>query len=103
MNILKPKDVLEHKSASELEVAKTIPQWVYDIFNDMIAENFESRTNLSKIYLHKVKERVRAVDPSVPIAWFDVEPVYRENGWIVDFHKGPYYQENTAYYIFSEK
>lgn len=102
MNILKPEDVEKFKYQAELERAKKIPQFVYDIFNKLISEKYCETARSAVINLNTVKELVRKNHPEDEIWWYDVETMYREHGWLVTFTKGAYYEENSQEYTFKK-
>lgn len=73
----------------------TIPDEVIDAFNELIARNFDG--NSSTFRLSTVIELIVSkglISKEIHSNhWLDVEPVYREEGWLVEYD-GPGYNES---------
>ena len=94
---LKPLDVLAAK-------AEAIPDQVIEAFNHLIAENFRNSTSTFK--LKEVKQeaakRMGLEDTSqLKSTWFDVEDIYRKQGWKVEYDRPGYNETYDAYFRFT--
>lgn len=101
---IKPKDVVKRK-------AETIPEPVFDAFNELIVQNFNGRfaniklKTAADLALKKIREsggpqysRQELYD----LGFMDVEDVYRKAGWKVEFDKPGYCETYDAYFTFSK-
>ena len=101
----------------EAEKAKisSIPDYVFQAFNELLAENFVGNVG-TIIYQHEVLKRIINIYPyiieddkdSIVNSLFvnhllDVEKIYEEAGWEVTFHKPAYYEDFDPYYKFIPK
>jgi hypothetical protein len=91
------------KPLSPQEVNKAIPDYVIAVVNELIEENYRPRgfTFTSA----EVKRRVLLrMDEGVPFdqRWLDFEPVFRKNGWNVEYDKPGYNESYDGFYKFSE-
>ena len=100
----------------EAEKAKrsSIPDYVFQAFNELLAENFYDVGTI--IYQHEVLKRILSLYPSIiendkdSIVnslfinhWLDVEKFYERAGWKVTFYKPSYYEDFDPYYKFIPK
>ena len=93
--------------ASEIMSVKNaaIPEVVIDVFNDFIIKNFNGR------YANVVKDQVvevlvqKGLDRQKIYAnhWLDVEDLFRENGWNVQYDSPGYDESYPAFYVFKVK
>jgi hypothetical protein len=98
---IKPRDVISAK-------VKSIPPQVIEAFNELITERFlVGRANFNQ---DEVIERIlskfpkkRAPDRSHIFAshWLDVEDVYRQQGWKVEYDKPGYAETYPATFTFT--
>ena len=101
----------------EAEKAKisSIPDYVFQAFNELLAENFVGNVG-TIIYQHEVLKRIINIYPHIiendkdnivnslfVNHWLDVEKIYEEAGWEVTFHKPAYYEDFDPYYNFIPK
>ena len=90
-----PKEVVSKKS-------QLLPSVVFDVFNELITENWdgkESRFTISDVYACFEKYKVESIKPT----WLDVEPTYREAGWVVAFDKPGYNESYSGTYMFRKR
>jgi hypothetical protein len=94
----------------------TIPDEVFEAFNEMIAENFrlsESSFKLKDV-VSKIVSKVnhnrsllgtRQVtrEEVYDNGWADVEPIYRKEGWKVKFDSASRGDDYDDYFVFSQK
>ena len=100
----------------EAEKAKksSIPDYVFQAFNELLAENFYDVGTI--IYQHEVLKRIINLYPSIiendkdsivnslfVNHWLDIEKFYQRAGWEVTFHKPTYYEDFDPYYNFIPK
>ena len=98
-----PSEVLELSQSLALEDAKKIPTFVYDIFDHLIAKNFDKDSNSSTVRQIDVVSAIGDKHPSIDLdwKWLDIEPKYRSLGWTVKYYNQAYYEEGKSYYVFS--
>jgi len=83
---------------------RSIPVEIIEIFNGMISEKI-SGSGRAVIYLDEVSKR--CVDAGIDKQeamdkkWFDVEPMFREAGWKVEYDQPGYNESGRAHYVFS--
>ena len=92
----------------------SIPDYVFQAFNELLAENFYDVGTI--IYQHEVLKRIISLYPSIieddkdsivnslfVNNWLDVEKFYERAGWEVTFYKPTYYEDFDPYYKFIPK
>ena len=94
----------------------SIPDYVFQAFNELLAENFFNVGTI--IYQHEVLKRIISLCPYTVKTeedkenitnslfvnhWLDVEKFYERAGWEVTFHKPTYYEDFDPYYNFIPK
>lgn len=83
-----------------------IPDGVIDAFNKMIAKHYNG--NRSQFTQEEVVDLI-VISMGVDRAsvyenkWLDVEPIYREHGWKVEYDKPGYNESYKATFTFSKK
>lgn len=81
-----------------------IPSVVFQIFNEMIVENIGSGKR-AVLYQDEIVNRLtdQGLNKSdiYKKNWLDVEPIYREKGWKVEYDKPGYNETYRAHFIFS--
>ncbi len=98
---------------SEVESVKTssIPEEVFEAFNELIASSFNGREScvlqhvaLDRI-VHKFLISGKEVTKDAIVAnhWLDVEPSYRGAGWSVIYDKPGYNETYEANFTFRKK
>lgn len=94
----------------EVEVAfvdQYIPEAIFEAFNELISKNFRNgKAVVDQDDVMKVLTSARYGFDRHSIfenKWLDVEPSYRNSGWIVTYDKGDYTEVNAkSYFIFKE-
>ena len=86
---------------------RVFPDKVIEAINELIAENFSvySGEKFCKIMMQDAAARVaKKMKIKKQLVfdknYLDIEEVYREAGWQVEFHKLPYYETGDNYFIF---
>lgn len=109
---IKPEDI---PSQPEPE----IPEFVIDIFNELIIKNYDYDTESSKIMQEdavikivehlcpdqhdRPKEHVMNIRKRIfKEKWLDVENMYRDKEWIVEFDKPAWCETYPAFFVFSK-
>jgi hypothetical protein len=93
----------------EIQALKTeqIPDEVFAVFNELIAENLHNRraTVLQKDVVAKLEARGLTRDEIYKRRWLDVEESYREVGWKVTYDKPVYWggENFEPYFKFSDE
>ena len=95
---LGPDEVLAARKAS-------LPDVVIEVFNDLISENFNGHSAIvyqSAVVKHLVSKGLSR-DKIYNKGWLDVEDIYLEQGWKVEYDKPGYNEDYEAYFKFSKK
>lgn len=84
-----------------------VPDKVIEIFNEMIVENWNTSGKYAIVDQDKVVTRIAAVmnvDRQIVFdkGWIDIEPIFRNVGWRVEYDKPAYYEDYSAYFKFSK-
>lgn len=93
--------------ASEIKSVKNaaIPEVVIDVFNDLIVKNFSGNSarvvqdEVVNILVQKGLDRHEIFKNH----WLDVEDLFRENGWSVEYDKPAYCESYDSVFIFKVK
>jgi len=80
---------------------ESIPDTVFSVFNHLIAENFDGRQAVIKQC--DILSALKPMFISINMNWLDVEDIYREAGWIVDYDKPAYNETYEATFTFKRK
>ena len=94
------------KPISPDDVQLTIPDWIIEAVNDLIKENWDGRRSVVVQSAILVKVSSRMDEKEVLARHFlDIESLYREAGWVVEYHKPDYNASNTypPYFEFRKK
>jgi hypothetical protein len=89
-----------------LKKQESIPDGIFEAFNELIVENFDGHSAVIK--LEAVKNLARTKIPDIPTNtmfekhWFDVEDIYRKEGWGVEFDKPGYNENYEPYFVFKK-
>lgn len=89
-----------------LKKQESIPDGIFEAFNELIAENFNGHTAVIK--LADVKRLACKKIPDVSAEtmfnkhWFDVEDIYRKAGWAVEFDKPGYNESYESFFVFKK-
>lgn len=99
---ISPKDVLEKQESTALKAAEAIPDFVYEIFDTLIAKNYNQFYKQATIYQTEVVSLIEEQNTlDFAWRWLDVEPKYRSLGWKVEYNKQAYYEQGRSYFVFS--
>lgn len=97
MTAIRPSDMLQAKKDH-------IPVEVIAIFNEMIIENIQGKRASFKqdAVVARIAE-LMGVDRNTIFSkrWLDVEPIFREAGWKVEYDAPGYNESYGAFYVFS--
>ncbi len=92
------------KDATLLKVS-TIPDAVFEAFNELIAENFDGHSSCfteKKVVAHIVKKGISS-KTAYDNHWLDVEPLYEKAGWKVEYDKPGFNESYDATFTFTKK
>jgi hypothetical protein len=84
-----------------------IPDVVIQVFNNLIAKNFNGSE--AKIKQNDVIDAIRTEDETISKSmifdnhWLDVEDIYRKLGWTVEYDKPAYNEDYAPHFIFTFK
>ncbi|RYF51766.1 MAG: hypothetical protein EOO38_02330 [Cytophagaceae bacterium] len=96
---ISPKEVAAYK-------AQSFPDYVFEAFNELIAANFSAGS--ATVKQKDVKALIIAKSGNAALnvverGYMNVEEVYREQGWKVEYDKPAYYEDYDAYFKFRSK
>lgn len=97
---IKPSEVAQHKKSY-------IPEKVIDSFNFLIAKHWEGKS--ARFTVDEIIDEILKRDPTTPRdeifrrKWLDVETIYREQGWRVEYDQPAYCESYPAKFTFTEK
>lgn len=96
---IKPDEVVEQKQ-------KLFPDEVMEAFNELIAENYQngSATFQQNEVVKRIVEKKGCESAEIfKNHWLDVEDVYRNAGWKVEYDKPAYNESYAATFTFRKK
>lgn len=100
MPAISPNEVVAQKQ-------KNIPEIVFEAFNELIAKNFTGGSATVKqddiISLILSKSGFLSQQEVFDKGWLNVEEVYRDQGWKVEYDKPAYNETYSAYFKFKAK
>lgn len=89
---------------------KIFPEFVFEAFNQLLAEKFVNRTSKVNLPQKEVIDKIISLSGETinrtdifENGYLNVEQVYRDSGWIVDYHKPSYADMFDAYFEFRAK
>lgn len=90
---LSPKEALATRVAS-------IPHFVIEVVNALLVEKVStSNSGVVAITQDEIKDRIIKECSEFKMQWLDFEPLYREVGWDVVYHKADYTDVNGKSYF----
>ena len=103
MEIFSPKDARQAN-------AEKIPCYVFDVFNEMLSENWNKheiklKTDDIIARIINISERVGDYATRFDIIdkrWLNIEPFYEDKGWTIRYESDshPYYDPTPDYFVF---
>lgn len=99
---IKPSEVSKRKRAR-------IPDAVFDVFNDLIAEHWDDDAGEAVVLMKEAAAAIVARIPNMTMNklfetnWLDVEAAYRAKGWQVAYDKPGYCETYDAKYTFAKR
>lgn len=88
-------------------VAPEIPDFVIDIVNRLIRQNYQSRRKCSVIEQREIVKEIKALiniyGLEFDIKWLDFEELYRNVGWDVKYDAPGYNESYEATFKFTKK
>lgn len=99
MKPITPEEVTKEKQ-------RFIPDEVFEVFNELIAKHWNGHS--ATIYQKAVCAMIAAkmhvsTDYVYTQQWLDIEDIYREAGWSVEYDKPAYCESYEAYFKFRRK
>jgi hypothetical protein len=87
------------------------PPEVIEAFNELITKNFNGgeahvgQDEVCRLARSKMAKRGRKVssDEIFDNGWMDIEPLFRANGWKVEYDKPGYNESYEAFFVFTPK
>ena len=103
MEVFSPKDARQAN-------AEKIPCYVFDVFNEMLSENWNKheikhKTDDIIARIINISERIGDYATRSDIIdkrWLNIEPFYGDKGWTVKYESDshPYYDSTPYYFVF---
>ena len=100
--VYSPEDVLKKR-------VETIPDYVIDAFNDLLTENYqedetiiEQEDVIRKILEYSTDDELTR-ETIFKKHYLDIENLYRNNGWEVNYKKPMFNEHFKAYFVFKSK
>ncbi len=99
---IKPNEVVKNKLNS-------LPDEVIQSFNELIAENWNGsqsvimKNDAVKRILGKMSSETFTKQMIYDNHYLDVEPIYQDNGWVVEYDNPGYNETYEAKYIFRKR
>ena len=93
----------------EKQFVEAIPDIIIKVVNNLIVKHWEPLNHKAVIKQDEILDEIIVLDETLTHSkvfnnhWLDIEPIYREIGWKVDYNKPPYYETWDAYFEFSKK
>lgn len=84
---------------------EAIPQQVFEAFNELIAQNFShgAATVRQKTVVDNIIDRMGCSREEIYNKhWLDIEDLYRNAGWKVEYDKPGYNESGNAYFKFKK-
>ena len=100
---------MEVKPISPSEIKQIIPDWVIEGANLCIQDHYHELDGKSHFTQDELIDYVLKFAPDEYITrqtlfknhWLDIEPIYREAGWIVEYDKPAYCENYAANFTFT--
>jgi hypothetical protein len=92
-------------SEAQGKLNKSIPDEVIEAFNELIIKNLSggsATVHQDEVVRLIVKKGIKRAD-IFENHWLDVENLFQENGWEVDYDKPGYNESYEAYFVFEVK
>jgi hypothetical protein len=85
--------------------ASSIPDAIFEAFNELIAENFNGHSSsfTEKKVVTRIVQKGISSKTAYDNNWLDVEPLYRKAGWKVEYDKPGFNESYEATFSFSRK
>lgn len=97
---ISPDEVVTQKRAD-------IPDAVIECWNRAIAENWTGHGFITIFQNDIVRDIVAATSSHssevIGNGWLDIEPIYRDNGWVVNYNKPAYDESYEPFFQFDKK
>lgn len=104
--VYSPEDVLKKR-------VETIPDYVIDAFNDLLTENYQENETITFAYIEQEDVIRKILEYSTDDEltretifkkhYLDIENLYRNNGWEVNYKKPMFNEHFKAYFVFKSK
>lgn len=94
-----PEQVIKEKS-------KDIPECIIDAVNKLLVKNWKQSSCYAKILQNDILDMVADKYSRREVfdnGWLDIEDLYREAGWNVEYYRGPYWDTTPCYFTFTLK
>lgn len=105
---MEKSNVVKPISPSDVKEGVNIPHWVIEGANECIQANYHQK--ISHFTQDKLIEYIMKYAPAGTTRqslftnhWLDIEPLYREVGWKVEYDKPAYCENYPANFTFTEK
>ena len=96
-------------SPSEVDDTQYIPDWAIEAANECIIAHYKAATRTSHftqnvLIEYYLKHAPKSVTRQTIFSenWLDIEPIYRKEGWIVDYDSPAYCETYEANFTFEK-
>lgn len=93
MKPFSPEDCRKNK-------ATVIPEWVINAFNELLTKRYTGTHEITIKQSEIVNQYLGQEEQPFDYAWLNVEEMYREAGWEVEYDKPGYCESYEAYFTF---
>lgn len=97
----------------EVKTKREFPDFVIEAFNELIQNRWNEDKGRSIVKQEDAIQTIieKSSKYGEPInrgeifsnKYLDVEDVYRENGWVVEYMKQPYYSDEDDFFVFKKE
>lgn len=84
-------------------IIKEVPDWVIEVFNSLIQENWEGKQAQFTVAKAIAALKEKSGLAEIRSEWLDIEDLYRNVGWKVTYDQPGYNESYPATYTFRRK
>jgi len=103
---ISPKALIEARKKPDF-----FPPEIIEAFNELIAKNFNGHSatvdqeEAQELAISKMAKNGRKISSKdiYNNGWMDIEPLFRDNGWEVEYDKPGYNESYEAFFVFTPK
>jgi hypothetical protein len=106
--------IITPSEARVKKIRTDIPDIIFEVFNDEIQKNMGTNSSVveQNVIVNKLCGEFAKCNNVTDLQiqayrvaiytnnWLDIEENYRKYGWVVEFHKTPYFSKESNYWVF---